>query len=797
MSSIERTGDSMSRTNLRPALVFVLAAVLLDGPTMFALPVTAVWSALFAALIWLSLPWAHKGLRNLWALACAAAALAAVWLGYPWRWLALVAATWIPLFAPDDTLSSGPHLDTVCAAIASLTGLYALATDVLGLQHVWAEPASRVLSSLVSSVSSQPFSGGPTYLGLHFVFAYILGCLAVFAVGARLSRCAALNLGAALGGGIAGYLVLLTTFARLTRLTGLWFLALTSCLALMFASMIAVYASVVSRVPVAATRPKLSGALIGVAIASLIASTATGIIESGQARRSVMFLSEQSANFRPTSPLDFSDKFTPSFGWLAVYLEGTGYEVSWGDLSGDDLARVQTVVVINVVDELSDEAQEAVSRFLHDGGSLLVLADHTLYLDGSHPLDFVMNPAGIALNFDSARSLFDSGWGQPNLEFRRHPVTSRITDETQTQIGTGASLRVRPPARTLVAAKIGFVDNPNVNNPSQGYLGDLKYSPGERLGDIPLVAAGRFGSGKVLVFGDTSSFQNPSLATDARFIDQVFNWLAHTQSFGAARMPAALIAAGLIAGAIGGRIGLRGAGTGALAFASAMTAVAGGLIACLLVLEVPVWIHPAPKTRFGGGSAVIDSSHFASFSSGDVWGAEGLAGLHHNILRNQLLPIQMEVFDPDTLSRAETLFLIGPQIPYTASEVSDIEGFVRDGGRLIVSAGWEERRGVEGLLGRFGMSIEPIPFGRLTIDTGSGIVGMPKAWPLTVEDPSASYCLTKWDKPVAVTRVLGRGTVTVIGDSMFLLNPNIETISDYKIGNIQFLRAHAFSSGTH
>ncbi len=793
MSSIERTGDSMSRTNLRPALVFILAAVLLDGPTMFALPVAVVWSALFTAVIWLSFPWAHKGPRNLWALAAAAAALATVWLGYPWRWLALAAATWIPLFAPDDTLSADPHLDAVCAAIASLTGLYALATDVLGIRHVWAEPASRVLSSLVTSVSSQPFSGGPTYLGLHFVFAYILGCLAIFAVRPRLSRRAALNLGTALGGGLAGYLLLLAAFARLTRLAGLWFFALTSCLALMFATMIAAYALAASREPVAPTRPKLSGALIGVAAACLIASIATGVVESGQARRSVMFLSEQGASFRPTSPLDFSDKFAPSFGWLAVYLEGTGYEVSWGALCRDDVERVQTVVVINIVNKLSDEAREAVSTFVRNGGSLLVLADHTLYPDGSHPLDFVMGPAGITLNFDSARSLFDSGWGQPNLEFRRHPVTSRITDEAQTQIGTGASLQVRPPASTLIAAKIGFVDDPDMSSSGQGYLGDLKYSPGERLGDIPLVAAGRFGSGKVLVFGDTSSFQNPSLAMDSRFIDQVFSWLAHAQKLSAAWMPAALIAAGLIAGAIGGRFGLRRAGV----LASAMTAAVGGLVVCVLLLEMPGWIHPAPNTRFGGGSAVIDSSHFPSFSSGDVWGAQGLAGLHHNILRNQLLPVQMNVFDPDTLSRAETLFLIGPQIPYSASEISEIERFVMDGGRLVVSAGWEEKRGVEGLLDRLGMSIEPVPFGRLAIDTGSGIVEMPKAWPLTVEDPTASYCLTKWDKPVAVTRVLGRGTVTVIGDSMFLLNPNIETISGYKIGNIQFLRAHAFSSAGH
>jgi len=374
---------------------------------MFALPVAVVWSALFAALIWLSLPWAHKGLRNLWALACTAAALAAVWLGYPWRWLALAAATWIPLFAPHDGFSADPHLDAVCAAIASLTGLYALATDALGLQYVWTEPASRVLSSWASFISSQPFSGGPTYLGLHFVSAYILGCLAIFALSGRPNSRTARNLTAAVGSGIAGYMLLLAIFARLTGLTGLWFLALTFCLMLMFAAMIGAYASVADNGSMADNRPRLAGVLTGVAVAAIVASVSTGIIESGQARRSVMFLSEQSASFQPTSPLDFSDKFRPSFGWLPVYLEGVGYDISWGTLSVADLEHAQTVVAINVVSELSGEAQEAVSTFLRNGGSLLILADHTLYPDGRHPLGFIMNSAGIALNFDSARSVFD------------------------------------------------------------------------------------------------------------------------------------------------------------------------------------------------------------------------------------------------------------------------------------------------------------------------------------------------------------------------------------------------------
>ena len=146
MSSIEWTHDRMGRMSLRPALVFILAAVLLDRPTMFALPLTVVWSAVFAVVIWTWVPWAQRGHRSLWAIVAAAAALAVGWLGYPWRWPALAAITWIPFFAQSGRFGADPHAETVCAAIASLTGLYALAMDALGLQYIWAEPASRALS---------------------------------------------------------------------------------------------------------------------------------------------------------------------------------------------------------------------------------------------------------------------------------------------------------------------------------------------------------------------------------------------------------------------------------------------------------------------------------------------------------------------------------------------------------------------------------------------------------------------------------------------------------------------------
>jgi hypothetical protein len=45
----------------------------------------------------------------------------------------------------------------------------------------------------------------------------------------------------------------------------------------------------------------------------------------------------------------------------------------------------------------------------------------------------------------------------------------------------------------------------------RSYLGDRRHNPGEKIGDLVLVAEARYGNGRMLVFGDTSPFQNGAL----------------------------------------------------------------------------------------------------------------------------------------------------------------------------------------------------------------------------------------------------------------------------------------------
>jgi len=794
----------MGRIGLRCSLIYLLAAILLDRPTMVVWALRAGWSVLLVVLIWAALPRRHALWRAIGAVVAVATGLAAVRLAHPWLWLALVAASGMADELP------GRSARAACAAVPAAIGLYALATELFGLECLITEPVARWLSSFATFAAGRPVSGGPTYLALDFAIAYIVSCAAIslFAAshGRRRGVTGLRNLVIAVGGGLLLYLALIALFARFTGLSGSWFMALAGCAALLFAALAGAFAWLSTlweraehdaplprpqSSPSSSRRRRRVELAIGIISAALIAALGIGAAEYGEVRESVMFLSEQSGMFIPTSPSDFSDKSRPSFYWLPAYLEGTGYDVSWGGFTSSDLEQTQVVVAINVVSELSEDSRAALSAFIEGGGSLLVLADHTLYPSGTHPLDFVMSPSGIALNFDTARSLFAAGWGQPGLEFGRHPVTAGITDEARTQLGTGASLRVSPPARKIIAAKAGgFIDAPDMSRPDKGYLGDLAFNVGERMGDIPLVAAGHLGQGKLLVFGDTSSFQNPSLAMSSRFIDQIFHWLARQRRLPVASWVIVLAAAALCV-AVGAIVA-----PASLVVPRSLAALVGALLACVLALEVPMWVQPAPKRPFIGGTAIVDRSHYPAFSS-DFWGEAGLGGLYHNILRSQLLPIQMERFDAEAIARAETVFIIGSQSPYSTSEVSVLQRFVESGGRLVVSAGWEERRGVEGLLARFGMSIEPVALGRFTVHAGTRPVQMPKAWPIAVKDPNASICLTMWDKPVVVTRAIGQGRITVIGDSMFLFNPNIETVGSYNIGNIEFLRAHAFSTSAH
>ncbi len=501
-------------------------------------------------------------------------------------------------------------------AVAAIGSAMALSQDALSIRYAEILGLDGLVSKVVTVLSGRLVVYGPSYLGLDLILFYTLVCLMTFALSHQRNPGMLVTY---FGMGTASYLSCLLIFTKTLGLDRLGYVPFILCLAVCFSVLVGFYASSNSYCLVWNRTFKVKG-LAGVVIALLLCAVGALPMAVGQIHKSVMFLAAPDVDFEPASPHDFNDKFRPSFGWLPVYLEGTGYEVSWGEISSQDLSGVQILVGTNVRDELNEEQQRTLEDFVYHGGSLLVLADHTFYPDESHPFDCVMVPAGIGVNFDSARSILEEGWGRGNLMFNRHPITTNIIDESQTQIGTGASLRVKLPGKPVVVATCGFADAADLMNCNSGYLGDLKYNPGERLGDLIVVAEGSFGRGKVLVFGDTSPFQNGALALSHDFLDNVFSWLSLRRASPSRWLPhfvfgACIIASVILAWRATSKAAPRRTALGMTILYSLIAAAIAGFI----LLEIPVSFCAPQKVRFQGATAVVDRSHSPSFSS-ELWG---------------------------------------------------------------------------------------------------------------------------------------------------------------------------------
>ena len=60
-------------------------------------------------------------------------------------------------------------------------------------------------------------------------------------------------------------------------------------------------------------------------------------------------------------------------------------------------------------------------------------------------------------------------------------------------------------------------------------------------------------------------------------------------------------------------------------------------------------------------------------------------------MRNGFFPFLLKKFEPDRLLQAKVLLVIAPARPFTIREVAVLKSFVREGGKILLTVGWEER----------------------------------------------------------------------------------------------------------
>ncbi len=302
--------------------------------------------------------------------------------------------------------------------------------------------------------------------------------------------------------------------------------------------------------------------------------------------------------------------------------------------------------------------------------------------------------------FDSA--MFAVGGWLQSYDTLSHPTSAGIGDE-QNEFGIviGASVEAHWPAQPLLIGRWGWADEGDPTNSDAAMLGNDRYDPGERLGDVILAAEQRLGAGKVICFGDTSSFSNGLMPGCHLYTSRLFAYLASDVDtpFALWRQLAGLVGALVLLALL-------------LWYPSPTRLAAAGLVLAGLIVLCTEWTYrawevlPDGAVKSPNNLAYINDVHLGAYSP-ETWREDGLGGLMLTLTRNGYLPLQLPEYTRERLSRARLLMLVAPAREFSPREQQLVDDFVRSGGILICTVGYERSGPSRSLLAGLGFHFHP------------------------------------------------------------------------------------------
>jgi len=470
------------------------------------------------------------------------------------------------------------------------------------------------------------------------------------------------------------------------------------------------------------------------------------------------------------------------FGLLPVYLNAYGdacrivESVDEETLAGEDLA-----ILINPGRSFTGEERRDLLGFVHRGGALLVLGDHTDIGGIKGSLDELLAPTGLALEFDSAVSR--------SRDWRKalaiaHPFSSEY-GALDIPVSIGASVSASPAATTvpLLVGTDAFSDPGDRENVSRSMLGNLRYDRGEAYGGILLAVATTFGRGKIALFGDTSAFQNTSLSVAYGYVDALIRWL--TDGSPAWLEPLRLILAVLLVALL--VVFLRLTASRALR-AALLVGLAGALVGGTALVA----LRFAPRLPEVGTLGVVELSRGNRLSL-NALAAGGVDALTVGLSRAGYVPVVVrEASLAGTAGPGDLWISVGATAAVGAKESARILRAIESGVDLLLGVPWPGASASAQLLDALGVRVEKTPLGSTRPSVG-GLAEDPQfgsAWSLVVSDgwhPLAEVTLEDVDYCVAAERAIGEGHAIVVGDIGIFTNAALETKEQYFAENVAFL----------
>ncbi|MEF8879114.1 MAG: hypothetical protein V5A64_05895 [Candidatus Thermoplasmatota archaeon] len=458
------------------------------------------------------------------------------------------------------------------------------------------------------------------------------------------------------------------------------------------------------------------------------------------------------------------------------------------EVTSDLLKNVDIFVVINLKKYFPDKEKKAIWDFVEQGGSLLVLGDHTDVGNTQKSLNNLLNPTGIRYRFDSALSMDKNfNWG-PCYQLMHNPVSHKIKHLNQIQIGVGASLDVSLDSFPMIIERYGLSDKGNYDNENAN-LGDYKYQTHEQLGDIILAAGAYHGDGKVMAFGDTSGFQNLALPHSNPTVKAVFSWLDDTES---RNMRFTQISASLILLLFSALLYFKFK-------TQKINFVVFPLVICIAIfLSTGFNAMMIQETPTHGDIVYIDTSHNERLNI-EPHKDQSLSGMMTNLIRDDYLPLILNDFSPDKIKKSEMLILNAPTRKITDQEVKFLKNYMKNGGLVLLATGYEDKTASIPLLKEFDLDIYdfplgPVPYTEEQPELFQNQTRFVDSWAIDRGDDKNTETLVAWPSDLTERYDLvtftkhGSGGLILIGDSQFLYDKNIESMETLWPGNIQFLK---------
>lgn len=476
------------------------------------------------------------------------------------------------------------------------------------------------------------------------------------------------------------------------------------------------------------------------------------------------------------------------FGLLPEELRGRGLEVDVLErdrVREEDLDTCHLFVLINCGKTWDDAERRVIDTFVRSGRSLLVLGDHTDVFGCMRGLNPLLAPYGMQFRFDSAY--------QPDKSFAGsvQPATHYSLQGTGFEgpgAAIGASLELQYPAQPLWMARYGHSDAGVRENIPGAFLGNYSVDPGERLGDLPLVAWAPVGAGQVVVFGDTTPFQNGSCS------HWIGGWMGPFLSD--LTLPVAWWRRPLVRVAI-----LATAALMLLFLLRVWPGLAGplGFASLLVVLSVQAAVRPHQPIPFAtpeapvaviAHSTVMETGHH-EVGGNTIGPAYGWLQRSGYLLRDDRDGPRSAIWE-----RAQVLTIVAPRRPLAEDDAAQMLRNMEAGQRIVVATDHEGGRHMAPLLGQLGLGIRALGLGPLpksakadpTLDeTPRFLDGYPLDLDPSLGPEQVEVGYRYGEHVLIAFRKVGLGGLILIGDPRWFSTRNQEGSFGHLPGNQHLL----------